>query len=207
MTRSRRALFLPCALLACALPACDRAPAPASRPEPESVAASFDNEAAEQSIVRPEVIAETEPAPVAAAGGSPAPPPGATVAFASGSTLDDAARTVLDRLIADPALPPDARFVVRGHTDALGDDRANLLASRRRAEAVRDYLAAKGVAPGRVEVVALGERRPVAPNATLDGADDPAGRARNRRADVTVLPADPSPSPVPGPDPSSNGAD
>jgi len=202
MTPRRFALLIPCALLAC-----ERAPSPPERPEQEAAAVSFDNEAAAQSVVRPEVIAETEPTPEPTATPDPAPPPGATLAFPSGAQMDDAARAALDRLIADPALPSDGRFVVRGHSDSLGDDRKNLVTSRRRAEAVRDYLVKNGVDEDRIEVIALGERRPIAPNATLDGADDPAGRARNRRVDVEVLLAAPAPGPSPSPGPSPGDTD
>jgi OOP family OmpA-OmpF porin len=37
-------------------------------------------------------------------------------------------------------------------------------------------------------VIGLGEDRPVAPNAHLDGSDDPEGRARNRRVEIEVTP-------------------
>lgn len=197
MTLPRLVLLLPCALLAC-----ERPPAPPRAPEPEPSGASFDNEAAAQSIVRPEVIAETEPTPEPIASAAPVPLPSATVPFATGHKLDDAGRAALDKLIANPAVPAGARLVVRGHSDTFGDDAKNLVTSRRRAEAVREYLVANGIVADRIEVVALGERRPVAPNATLDGADDPAGRARNRRVDVEVLPAAPVPVTTPSPSPS-----
>jgi hypothetical protein len=53
--------------------------------------------------------------------------------------------------------------------------------------AVRDYLAAAGVAAGRMRTIGLGELRPVAPNINADGTDDEAGRQRNRRVEV-ILP-------------------
>ena len=45
-----------------------------------------------------------------------------------------------------------------------------------------------GVARERITVIALGEQRPVAPNAHLDGTPDEEGRARNRRVTVTIAP-------------------
>jgi OOP family OmpA-OmpF porin len=58
--------------------------------------------------------------------------------------------------------------------------------SRKRAEAVRDYLAGKGIARTAMTVIARGETRPIAPNARPDGSDDSAGRARNRRVEIFV---------------------
>lgn len=65
---------------------------------------------------------------------------------------------------------------VGGYTDSKGDDAYNLDLSKRRAQSVVDYLAAKGVAPGRMTAVGYGEVNPVADNAT------PEGQALNRRA-------------------------
>jgi OmpA-OmpF porin, OOP family len=183
-----RRFLLPLLLLS----ACDRTP---PRPEPTPSPATFDNQTG-QSIVRPEVIAEVEPTPTPTPSPTPAALPTATVLFPSGTRLDDAGRTALDALLADPALPGDARLVLRGHSDSGGSDADNLRASRRRAEAVRAYLLGKHVAADRMELIALGERRPVAPNALPDGSDDPAGRARNRRVEVEVLLPEPELAPA-----------
>ena len=53
---------------------------------------------------------------------------------------------------------------------------------------MRDYLESKDVAPDRISVIALGETRPIAPNANEDGSDNPEGRARNRRVEIEVQP-------------------
>jgi OOP family OmpA-OmpF porin len=37
-----------------------------------------------------------------------------------------------------------------------------------------------------MRVIALGETRPIAPNAKPDGSDDSAGRARNRRVEIEL---------------------
>ena len=65
------------------------------------------------------------------------------------------------------------------------------------AEAVRDYLVKNGVSRARIDVIALGERRPIAPNAHADGSDDPEGRARNRRVEIEVLLPDTAARPAP----------
>lgn len=179
------------ALLAALLIAgCDRPPA---EPRPDMNASSFDNAAASQSIMQPQVAAENPPEPTPSATPTPAPPQTVTIAFVRGAVLDASGREALDQFVA--TLPGDARLAVRGHSDSPGSDAANLAQSRRRAEAVSAYLADKGVSPSRMTVIALGERRPIAPNAHLDGSDDVAGRARNRRVEVAVLPPDPASSP------------
>ncbi|WP_343528230.1 OmpA family protein [Sphingomonas sp.] len=122
-----------------------------------------------------------------------APNPGPTVATIGfpqgGAVLDTQARAALDRLAADPAAGK-GRIILRGHSDSDGDDEANRIMSRKRAEAVRDYLVRKGLTAARIGVIALGETRPVAPNAKPDGSDDAAGRARNRRVEIELAAAD-----------------
>ncbi|WP_253717005.1 OmpA family protein [Sphingomonas sp. AP4-R1] len=134
---------------------------------------------AHKSILRPEIVAP-EPAP-------PILPLDAVVSFgASGLKLDDAGRAVLDGALVSPAFLAGGPITLRGHSDTRGADADNLAASRKRAEAVGAYLVGKGVRPDRIDVVALGETRPIAPNAHLDGTDDPEGRAKNRRVDVVI---------------------
>jgi outer membrane protein OmpA-like peptidoglycan-associated protein len=65
-----------------------------------------------------------------------------------------------------------------GHTDSVGDEAYNQKLSERRAQAVVDYLAAKGVGAGRVTAIGMGETKPLADNATEEG------RAQNRRVTI-----------------------
>ncbi|MWA00611.1 OmpA family protein [Actinomadura sp. LD22] len=100
------------------------------------------------------------------------------------AALTDAAR----RRIADlvPRLR-DARGTVQvsGHTDAVGSPPYNLDLSRRRAEAVKAELAkALGGTALRIDAKGYGETRPIAPN-SVGGKDDPSGRAKNRRVDIS----------------------
>lgn len=150
------------------------------------------NAAAPKSILRPDVV-EPEPAP------PPLEPLDVVISFAaSGAALDDRARQTLDAMLAEPAFAAGGKITLRGHSDSRGHDGDNLVASRKRAEAVRAYLINKKVAPDRITLVALGETRPIAPNAKLDGSDDPEGRARNRRVEIEVsLPQPPAPTPQP----------
>lgn len=75
----------------------------------------------------------------------------------------------------------DGSVKVVGHTDTTGSERGNLSLSRARAVVIRDLLVAKGVESARVQIVAAGDNRPASTNGT------PAGRALNRRAEVSVV--------------------
>jgi len=74
---------------------------------------------------------------------------------------------------------------VEGHTDAKGSDAYNQTLSEKRARTVRDWLAARGALPITTPIQGWGKRRPIAPNLKPDGSDDPAGRQKNRRVEVT----------------------
>jgi len=123
-----------------------------------------------------------------------------TISFAtSGLKLDEAAHQELDKLVGERVVAEGGKITLRGHSDSRGADGDNLVASRLRAEAVRDYLESKGVPVERITVIPLGETRPIAPNANLDGSDDPEGRAKNRRVEIKVDVPAPAPSePLPG---------
>lgn len=85
-------------------------------------------------------------------------------------------RPVLDEFAKN--LDPAMRVTVVGHTDSTGGDRINMPLSEDRAEAVRDYISARGVAVSRITTQGHGAREPVADNNTEDG------RARNRRVEI-----------------------
>lgn len=76
---------------------------------------------------------------------------------------------------------PDLRLRIAGHADSTGPAAYNQTLSERRADAVRESLVEAGVDPDRLETVGLGESSPIAPN------DTAAGRAQNRRIELTVL--------------------
>ena len=76
---------------------------------------------------------------------------------------------------------PDARAVVEGHTDSIGDPKYNLWLSERRAEAVRQLLVDQhGVNPSQISAVGRGEELPVADNHTAEG------RRLNRRVELIL---------------------
>ena len=96
------------------------------------------------------------------------------------SELMDTARERLDRVVAAIREIPGKPIVVRGHEDASGDARRDGERSRLRAEAVRTYLASRGVPRERIRVEARGSSEPDASNAS------PEGRAANRRVEVVI---------------------
>ena len=103
------------------------------------------------------------------------------VLFAFGSAqLARPAVARVGELVAD--LPRRAAVRVVGHTDAIGDDAANLRLSRARARAVAEVVsAARGDL--RLTTQGRGDSDPVAPD-TRGGKDDPEGRALNRRVEI-----------------------
>ncbi len=75
---------------------------------------------------------------------------------------------------------PETQVLVTGHTDSTGSDAYNQRLSERRALAVAQYLQAQGVDPARLEARGMGERAPIASNATASG------RAQNRRVEIRI---------------------
>ncbi len=71
----------------------------------------------------------------------------------------------------------DAKLVIAGHTDDTGSENYNWNLSRRRAQAIEDYLVGHGIGAERLVVKAYGESQPVASNDTENG------RIRNRRVE------------------------
>ena len=102
------------------------------------------------------------------------------------AAMSEAALEPLRQALASAQYGTGGAIVLRGHTDSAGNDAANLRASRRRAEQVRDWLIAQGVAEDRIVVIAMGEQNPVRPNALADGSANEPGRAVNRRVEVTI---------------------
>ena len=76
---------------------------------------------------------------------------------------------------------PKMKVSIEGHTDNVGGEPVNLRLSQRRAEAVRDYLVAKGISPSRLEAVGFGPRKPIATNKTVRG------KAQNRRTEFRIV--------------------
>ena len=70
----------------------------------------------------------------------------------------------------------NVRFTIEGHCDERGSEEYNLALGDRRANAVKEFLVAQGVAANRIMTVSYGEERPVCRETTEDCF------AKNRRA-------------------------
>lgn len=77
---------------------------------------------------------------------------------------------------------PLSKIVVEGHTDSQGSASYNQELSERRAQTVRDYLVARGIASDRVTSQGFGFSRSIADNKSEEG------RANNRRVEIVVKP-------------------
>ncbi|HST82173.1 MAG TPA: OmpA family protein [Kineosporiaceae bacterium] len=112
----------------------------------------------------------------------------ANALFAFGSAdLRPDARTLVDRVARLLTVVRPKTVQVNGYTDHIGTAAANLDLSVRRATAVRDELAGKGVPSGSMTLRGRGESDPIARETTSAGADLPSARQLNRRVEI-ILP-------------------
>ncbi|MBT1690261.1 OmpA family protein [Fulvivirgaceae bacterium PWU37] len=98
------------------------------------------------------------------------------------ATFQTESYTELNKLEAMMRSNPDMQIEIGGHADAVGTKAYNLFLSRKRAEAVKDYLTKKGVDARRIKATGYGKSRPLASN-----DDEEEGRELNRRVEFTVL--------------------
>jgi len=132
---------------------------------------------------------EPAPAPAAAEGGATGGKPTCLgkarlrgLGFGKdGSEIDPAGATVLD-VVVDGIKERCAtqHFVIEGHTDLSGSPQHNQELSLRRAEAVKAYLVAHGIASDRLSTAGYGSSRPLTTNPS------PAAQAINRRVTLVV---------------------
>jgi outer membrane protein OmpA-like peptidoglycan-associated protein len=74
-----------------------------------------------------------------------------------------------------------------GHTDSKGSEAYNLELSKKRAEAVKQWLVSQAeIDPNRIDTIGKGESEPAVPNTNPDGSDNPEGRQKNRRVEVRI---------------------
>ncbi len=120
----------------------------------------------------------------------PPPPPPQIVTLDSMSLFDsgkaqlkDGSTRVMVSALEMIKAHPGKRILVAGHTDNVGDPVSNLKLSTARAEAVRNWLiAASGLVATQFAIQGYGDTRALADNTTQ------AGRAKNRRVEITLVP-------------------
>ena len=91
--------------------------------------------------------------------------------------LKPGAYTEIDRVSRVLTDFPETVIRVDGHTDSTGPEEYNMRLSKRRADAVKNALIQRGVHPGRIETLGLGESMPVS-----------SSNAANRRVEVIIIP-------------------
>ena len=78
-------------------------------------------------------------------------------------------------------------LLIEGHTDSKGSHPYNMKLSDDRAASVKNWLVENaGVSWSRITTRGWGETKPIAPNINPDGSDNPAGRQKNRRVEITI---------------------
>ena len=108
--------------------------------------------------------------------------PGGVLFALDGEEIPDSAHDTLAK-VAELIDMYDGREVrIVGHTDALGDSAYNKTLSARRAGLVKQFFVDRfDVEAARLATEGMGEARPIASNATLEG------RRANRRVEVLIL--------------------
>lgn len=97
------------------------------------------------------------------------------------SDLTAESQAILDAKVAVFRANPDMRIVIVGNADERATDEYNMALGRRRSDAAKAYLVAKGIDPVRIVVTSEGERQPTASGTTPDA------QALNRRAEFRLL--------------------
>jgi OmpA-OmpF porin, OOP family len=76
---------------------------------------------------------------------------------------------------------PDVKVEIQGHTDNIGSDKYNQKLSLQRAETVKNFFIAKGIAANRLTTVGFGKSKPIMDNSTEQG------RGLNRRIELKII--------------------
>jgi OOP family OmpA-OmpF porin len=158
---------------ATAYPGCDGAALPPPPPAPAPA---------------PKAAPPAPPPPPAPPAPAPAAPVSEKVTYAADaffdfdkSVLKPEGKAKLDDLVGKMSGMNLEVIIAVGHTDDIGSDAYNQKLSVRRADAVKAYLASKGVEKNRIYTEGKGEKDPIASNKTAEG------RAKNRRVEIEMV--------------------
>jgi len=144
-------------------------------------------------VPKPAVVPPAPPPAAAPPVVAPAAPVAEKVTFAADAffdfdkaTLKPEGKAKLDDLVSKLGAINLEVIIAVGHTDSIGSVPYNQKLSVRRAESVKAYLVSKGIEANRIYTEGKGKSQPIAPN-TVNGKDNPAGRAKNRRVEIEVV--------------------
>jgi peptidoglycan-associated lipoprotein len=96
-------------------------------------------------------------------------------------TIRADARPVLEKQVAWLQRYPNVQVRVEGNADERGTREYNLALAERRASAVREFYAERGINPARMSTISYGKERPI------DTSGTEAGMARNRNAHTAIV--------------------
>ena len=96
------------------------------------------------------------------------------------ATIRPEGRELLSRIAGVLLASRSFGLAIHGHTDYIGSAQYNLRLSERRAQAVKDYIAAAGIDPDIIAVKGYGKSSPIV------AATDEASRAKNRRVEIAL---------------------
>jgi peptidoglycan-associated lipoprotein len=78
-----------------------------------------------------------------------------------GWELSKSAKTELNNVIALLKNNPSVKIDITSHTDGKGDENENTELSRKRAEAVKQYIASQEIQPDRLAAIGMGSKKPL----------------------------------------------
>lgn len=96
------------------------------------------------------------------------------------SIILDSSKPYLDELV-NVLKETNWTLTLIGHTDNIGNDADNLILSKKRADAVKNYLVSKGISDVRIYTIGKGETEPLVSNETSQG------REKNRRVEFIII--------------------
>ena len=102
--------------------------------------------------------------------------------FAQGkATIDPKSYLELDEVVQMMKENTKMEIQLEGHTDNVGNSKANLELSQNRVDAVKKYMVSKGISKKRIQTKAFGGTKPLGNEMT------PEARVQNRRVELRIL--------------------